>query len=80
MKNQQYQKACGITVTLNKQKVLKDGKVVDYKEEAYIPPDTNAAEYVGRHDDPDYKPPKSVESGNITINNIQLPQLEQELQ
>lgn len=54
---------------------------LEYAEEyIYIPPDVNAADLYLRNNDPDYKTTKSVETSNITINNFQLPQLEQELQ
>jgi hypothetical protein len=77
--NKQFAAACGQTVPLNKQKVTKDGNVVDIVEEMYIPPNVNAAEFWSRHMMPGYIPPKQVDSGNITINNFQLPQLEQDL-
>jgi hypothetical protein len=78
--NKQFAAACGQTVTLYKQKVTKDGDVVDIAEDMYIPPNVNAADFWSRHMMPGYIPPKSVESGNITINNIQLPQLEADIQ
>lgn len=78
--NKQFAAGCGQVVTLNKQKVTKDGDVVDYKEEAYIPPNTNAADFWGRHMMPEYKAPKQVESGNITINNFQLPEKVKEIE
>lgn len=72
--NKQFAAACGQTVTLNKQKVTKDGDVVDITEDMYIPPNVNAAEFWARHLYPEYKAPKSVESGqNITVN-FQLPE------
>jgi hypothetical protein len=79
MKYQQYQKACGMTVVLNKQKVLKDGTIVNITEEQYIPPDTNAAEFVSRHDDPDYIPPKAEQSNNNAVVFFQLPQIQAEI-
>jgi hypothetical protein len=78
--NKQFQAGCGQKVTLRKQKALKDGSVVDIEEEMYIPPNVNAADFWGRHMMPEYKAPKSVESGgNLTVN-FQLPQIQSELQ
>ena len=77
--NSAFKRANGIKAVLNKQKVLSDGSVKDYKEEQYFPPDVNAMDLYFRNNMGDYKGPKSVESSNITINNFQLPQLEQEL-
>ncbi len=75
-----FQKATGEKVTLNKQKLDKEGFTHDLTEEMYIPPDVNAADLFLRNNDPDYKGPKSVESGQSITVNFQLPQLEQELQ
>jgi hypothetical protein len=80
MLHKQYQKASGMTISLNKQKVTKDGDVVDITEEMYIPPDTNAADFWARHLYPDYKPAKGVENGNLTINNFQLPEIDAKIQ
>ena len=78
--NKQFAAACGQTVTLIKQKVTKDGNILDITEDMYVPPNVNAAEFWSRHMYPDYKAPKSVDSGqNITVN-FQLPQLEQDIQ
>jgi len=77
--NKMYTKATTETVTLSKQKVTKDGDVIDIVEEVYIGPDVNAADLFLRNNDPDYKSAKSVEITNNTLNNFQLPQLEQEL-
>ena len=77
--NKQFAAACGQMVTLNKQKVTKDGDILDITEDMYVPPNVNAADFWSRHMYPDYKAPKSVDSGqNITVN-FQLPQLEQDL-
>jgi len=78
--NKQFQAACGQSVTLSKQKVTKDGEVIDITEEMYIPPNVNAAEFWGRHMMPDYKPAKSVENLTLIQNNFQLPDLQQQLQ
>lgn len=78
--NSAFKRANGIKTVLKKQKVLSDGSVKDYMEEQYFPPDVNAMDLYFRNNMPDYKGSKSVESGNITINNFHLPQLEQELQ
>jgi hypothetical protein len=77
--NKQFSAACGQTVTLNKQKVTKDGDVVDITEDMYIAPNVNAAEFWSRHMYPGYIPPKGDSSGSIVINNFQLPQLEADL-
>ncbi len=42
VENALLKKALGYTITLNKQKVTKDGDVVDIKEDMYIVPDTKA--------------------------------------
>lgn len=42
VENALLKKALGYTVTLNKQKVTKDGDVVDTKEDVHIAPDTTA--------------------------------------
>lgn len=42
VENALLKKALGYTITLNKQKVTKDGYVVDITEEVHIPPDTTA--------------------------------------
>jgi predicted DNA-binding protein YlxM (UPF0122 family) len=68
--NKMYQKASGIKEKLLKQKVTKEGEVVNITEEVYIPPDVQAADLFLRNNDPEYKGPKNIESGNITINNF----------
>jgi hypothetical protein len=77
--NKMYQKATGEKVSLVKQKLDKEGNKQDLIEEQYIPPDVNAADLFLRNNDPDYKQAKQVEITNNTMNNFQLPQLEQEL-
>ena len=42
VENALLKKALGCTITLNKQKVTKDGDVVDITEEVHVPPDTTA--------------------------------------
>lgn len=42
VENALLKKALGYTITLNKQKVTKDGDVVDIIEEIHVPPDTTA--------------------------------------
>ena len=42
VENALLKKALGYTITLKKQKVTKDGDVVDITEEVHIPPDTTA--------------------------------------
>jgi hypothetical protein len=78
--NSAFKRANGIKTVLKKQKVLSDGSVKDYLEEQYFAPDVNAMDLFLRNNDPDYKQAKQVEITNNTMNNFQLPQLEQELQ
>lgn len=42
VENSLYKKAIGYTITLHKQKVTKDGYVVDIEEEMHVPGDTTA--------------------------------------
>lgn len=42
VENALLKRALGYTITLNKQKVTKDGDVVDITEEVHVPPDTTA--------------------------------------
>lgn len=42
VENALLKKALGYTITLNKQKVTKDGDVIDIEEEVHVPPDTTA--------------------------------------
>lgn len=42
VENALLKKALGYTITLHKQKVTKDGDVVDIEEEMHVPPDTTA--------------------------------------
>lgn len=42
VENALLKKALGYTIMLNKQKVTKDGDVVDITEEVHVPPDTTA--------------------------------------
>lgn len=42
VENALLKKALGYTITLNKQKVTKDGDVVNITEEVHVPPDTTA--------------------------------------
>lgn len=85
--NAQYEKAKGIKEKVPKAFKLKEiiyddkGKKqseierLEYGEEyIYIPPDVQAADLFLRNNDPDYKGPKSVDSGaGITVN-FQLPE------
>jgi len=79
MMGKQYSAACGQLVSLNKQKVTKDGEVIDIKEEVYIPPNTNAADLWGRNMLPDYIQAKQDSASNVTVT-VQLPQVEAEVQ
>ena len=42
VENALLKKALGYTITLHKQKVTKDGDVVDIDEDMHVPPDTTA--------------------------------------
>lgn len=55
------------------------GEVVEKEIKKYYPPDVNAADLFLRNNDPEYKSAKQVETGNVTINNYQLPQLTDQL-
>jgi hypothetical protein len=69
--NKMYSKATGERVTLLKQKLSKEGKVVDITEEQYIPPDVNAADLYLRNHMDNYKSAKTdLSAGNVTINNF----------
>jgi hypothetical protein len=73
VQNRQFAKACGVIQEVRKAKVLNDGTVIEYTEEAYTPPDTNAAEFWSRHNDPGYIPPRTdARSLSIVQNNYNL--------
>jgi hypothetical protein len=75
--NKMFQKATGEKVTLLKQKATKDGKILDLKEEAYIPPDVNAADLFLRNNDPEYRSAKmDLNSLTLVQNNYSLDDLE----
>lgn len=78
--NKMFKKATTEIVPLRKQKVTKDGEVIDIIEEVYAGPDVNAADLYLRNNDPDYKSAKSDASNTFTVNNIQLPNLQEQLQ
>ena len=42
VENALLRRALGYTITLSKQKVTKDGDVIDYEEEVHYPPDVTA--------------------------------------
>jgi hypothetical protein len=77
MLHKQYESASGHVVKLTKQKVTKDGDVIDAVEEIYIPPNVNAADFWGRHMMPGYIAPRS-EGQAVTVT-VQLPAVEAEL-
>lgn len=77
--NRMFAKATGEIAQVKQEKLAKDGKKVVLTSEIYTPPDVNAADLFLRNNDPKYKGPKSIDSGNITINNIQIPQLQDEI-
>lgn len=74
--NSQFAKAKGIKEKVQKAKVLSDGTIINYTEEQYIPPDTNAADLYLRNNSNEYKSAKA-DVGGLTLiqNNYQLPQL-----
>ena len=75
--NKQFAAGCGQKVTVRKQKPLKDGTIVEFEEEQYIPPNVQAAEFWARHLMPDYVPPKQADTTkNINVN-FQLEDWEQ---
>jgi hypothetical protein len=78
--NRMFSRACGEKVAVIKQKMDRDGEIIDLKEEQYIPPDVNAADLYLRNNSEDYKSAKS-EPGNLTLiqNNFQLPQISQQI-
>src|SRR5574344_540970 len=77
--NKMYERATGyqhpdLFIAQNKGEIVKEEIIKHY------PPDVQAADLFLRNNDPDYKGPKSVESGNITINNFQLPEARQKVE
>ena len=78
MIGKQYSAACGQLIELKKQKVTKDGDVIDIKEEVYIPPNTNAADLWGRNMLPGYVQAKQDTGANVTVT-VQLPAVQAEL-
>ena len=64
--NKMFQRATSEKAILRKQKVLKDGQIVDIVEEVYAPADVNAADLFLRNNDPNYK---SAKMADISINN-----------
>ena len=78
--NKQFAAACGQRVTLNKQKVTKDGDILDITEDIYVAPNVNAADFWSRHMMPGYIAPRSSDSGqNITVN-FQLPEAREKVE
>lgn len=77
--NRMFAKACGETAQVKQEKLTKEGAKVTLVSEIYTPPDVNAADLFLRNNDPNYKGQKHIDSGNITINNIQIPQLQDEI-
>ena len=76
--NKQFAAGCGQKVTVRRQKPLKDGTIVEFEEEQYIPPNVQAAEFWARHMMPDYVPPKQADTTkNINVN-FQLADWEQQ--
>lgn len=78
--NRMFSKACGETVVAVKQKLDKQGNIVDLKEEQYIPPDVNAADLFLRNNDDSYKSAKADTGVTLIQNNYQLPELRKEIE
>ena len=76
--NSQMKAASGHSVKLLKQRVTKEGDVVDVYEEVYYPPNPQAAEFWARHIMPGYVAPRSEGAGSVTVN-VQLPQVQAEI-
>lgn len=64
VENALLKKALGYIITLHKQKVTKDGDVVDYEEEMHIPPDTTAQIFWLKNRKPDKWRDKVVDDEN----------------
>ena len=66
--NSVFKKAQGHKATLRKQKVLADGSVIDFQEEQYIPPDTDAAKFWLTNRDPEAWRDKVDQDVNVNVN------------
>ena len=64
VENALLKKALGYTVTLNKQKVTKDGDVVDIQEDVHVAPDTTAQIFWLKNRKPDKWRDKVIDSEN----------------
>ena len=64
VENSLLKKALGYTVTLNKQKVTKDGDVVDIQEDVHVAPDTTAQIFWLKNRKPDKWRDKVIDSEN----------------
>lgn len=64
VENALLKKALGYTITLNKQKVTKDGDVVDIKEDVHVAPDTTAQIFWLKNRKPDKWRDKVIDSEN----------------
>lgn len=64
VENALLKKALGYTITLHKQKVTKDGDVIDIEEDMHVPPDTTAQIYWLKNRKPDKWRDKVVDSEN----------------
>ena len=65
VENALLKKALGYTITLHKQKVTKDGDVVDIDEDMHVPPDTTAQIFWLKNRKPSNWKDKVVENENI---------------
>lgn len=65
VENALLKKALGYTITLHKQKVTKDGDVVDIDEDMHVPPDTTAQIFWLKNRRPSNWKDKVVENENI---------------
>ena len=64
VENALLKKALGYTVTLNKQKVTKDGDVVDIQKDVHVAPDTTAQIFWLKNRKPDKWRDKVIDSEN----------------
>lgn len=64
VENALLKKALGYTITLHKQKVTKDGDVVDFEEEMHVAPDTTAQIFWLKNRKPDKWRDKVVDTEN----------------
>ena len=70
VENALLKKALGYTIMLRKQKVTKDGDVIDIEEEVHIPPDTTAQIFWLKNRKPkNWKDKQNSENASDDVNN-----------